>query len=261
MSDAAEKRLTPDAKDKLVGELRTKLSRGRLRRTPFVVVGVMLLAAAVVGIWYGLRPAEPFPRVMLIVYDALDGDRVVTAQLVAPGEPHAKLEGLDVEWSVRSKMAKRAKTKTDATGTAVLAIDPAMLEECFVPCGISASFLEPPPGDVRRDKSITVFSEALLGKPVLVVPLETFADWSERDLSKLPKPPSRSQLGVEKGAVIFASGDVGWETYERMRHWLKRYADDKEAGVPTGPLLHERADAVEARLSGRMGADNVRRWK
>ena len=265
MSDAPDKKLTPDAKEKLTTALRDKLKRDRFKRSPWLVGGGLLTMAAIVAIWYGFQPGTAPPRVMLIGYDALRSGGVVKAQLVAPGEPDATLYGLEIDW----RLGDEAKTtKTDARGVATF---PFAGADRKANSTVRIIYSDRPDGHNRRDKSSQVFSHESFGDPIVVVPIDQVLangksiDWSEKELRAYPKPPTRSEIGIkecrnrlkEPCAVIYASGDVGWETYQRMRDWLKLYQDEKDADVAAGPLLHERAEAIEARLKG---ARDVRRW-
>ncbi len=111
----SDKRLSPEIRDKLAQKLRENLSRDRPRKRIWAIAGLMFVALALVGLWFGLQPGEPLPPLMLVVFDGIDDNGTVKAQLVAPGNPETNLEGLAIEWKWRNESAT---TKTDREGIA-----------------------------------------------------------------------------------------------------------------------------------------------
>ncbi len=115
MDEPAKKRLSPEAQEKLAQALRARLSRGRPRPVVWTMVSVGLFAAAIVGLSYGIRTREPLPPLMLVVFDGVDEEETVRAQLVAPGNPETNLEGLEIEWVWGDELGS---SKTDRLGQA-----------------------------------------------------------------------------------------------------------------------------------------------
>ena len=145
----SDKRLSPEARDKLAQMLREKLIRQRPRTTIWTVMGLLFLSVALVGLWYGFQPKEPLPPLMLEVFDGFDEDGTVKARLVAPGNPETNLEGLDVLWKWRGEWAT---TKTDRDGVARFRLADVKLAIDETPV-VHVAFVDPV-GAYRRDARI-----------------------------------------------------------------------------------------------------------
>jgi hypothetical protein len=267
--------VSPEVRDKLARQLQENLKRRRPRTRLWLLLALPLLAAALYGLWQLSKMPPPLPPLMLVVYDALESDGLVAAQLVAPGSPDTGLEGLDVHWKLKTH-DETATTKTDRNGAAryQIAAGDDRLRGRDKPL-VHVSFIDPA-GAYRRDKSVALATLEMFGDEIVIVPIDKIAergeaiDWAKSELANLPRALSRSAMGVEghvggepgeKCWVIYASGEVDWPVYQRMREWLQRHQGKADDQTPLGPLLRETAEAIERRLRERLGAERVRVWQ
>lgn len=218
MSD--EKKLSPEARDKLAAKLRANLGGSRPRPWLWALGGMTLTALILWGLWRASQPPPPLPPVMLTVFDALRGDPI-EAQLSTPGHPDVKLEGLPVHWKLSGRVftPQEADSKTDANGVArfpeEVRPDAGPPDLSAPTITIDASYLDPRDKSRRRDARATLH---MMG-PLLLVAIEDLApentNWRETPPDKMPRPA----LPPDK-LVACAVGPVDAETYRAIRAWL-----------------------------------------
>jgi hypothetical protein len=258
----SDKRLSPEAQDKLVQQLRSNLSRRRVRPMRWTLGG-MVLVAILAGLWYANRPNPPsLPPLMLTCFDALEG-QWAEAQLVAAGAPDANLEGLEIHWKVtrQNKIEEKATTKTDRAGHARYRIGSTPQNGAAADDHgereLHVAFVDPA-GAYRHDCYASLFplAEGAIVDVADLMPEGDSVAWSRTTLAALPAPASAS---TKSEKTLYAAGLVDGDTYRAMRNWLHHHQAQPRTALPRGPLLHEGADHLEKRL--RDSGANVVRWR
>src|SRR4051812_12005025 len=134
----SDKRLTPEAQEKLAQKLRESLVRRRRHSLPWTLFSLAFVALVLTSLWYVSWPSHAaLPPLMLTCFDGLDDDAYwAEAQLIAPSDPDVNYEGLEIHWTVlwQNKIEEEATTKADRSGRARYRIGSApAIQEGFDP--------------------------------------------------------------------------------------------------------------------------------
>lgn len=254
----SERRLSPEEQEQLAETLRAKLSGRRLRPRRWFVAALAIVAIALAVVRWGLRTPPVLPPVMLVAFDALalDDRSEVVAQLVAPGNPDAKVEGLNIVWNSQGiEPAQSGASTADARGKGRFTLSVQPQGKTY---SILASFLDPY-GAYRRDDRAAIVVPG--DGPIAVVAIDELVGGEKVDWlggNATATAPKLEPGTLKRSALtLYCSGNVDAATYRGMRLWVMEHAGSKR--IPPGLLLNEAASAVAERLTLRRPDGNVSR--